>query len=153
MHPPVPASSVQLFLEFNKEFDIFRNSKSVLLPDVVATLSSEENLQEAHSQHQDKIILEKLEEENLRLKAIFKLHSIKINESEEEERRRSSDSSQLSSSSSEGSSPEVQQSKVRPGEGQERILMTFLATLAWSESCDTSLAPREEILSFMFVFN
>ena len=92
---------------------------------MVATLSSEENLQECQSQKQDKIILEKLEEENLRLKAIFKLHSIKINDEEESRRRRtkvkeeedggrrSSESSQLSSSSSEATSPEVPQSKVR----------------------------------------
>ena len=81
------ASSINLFLATNMEFYaqgwifFYRKSKPVVLPDVVATLSSDENsLESQEGPSQDKIILEKLEEENLRLKAIFKLHSIKIQE-------------------------------------------------------------------------
>ena len=99
----------------------FRKSKPVVLPDVVATLSSDEKSLE--SPNQDKIILEKLEEENLRLKAIFKLHSIKIQEdggggggeasTPDQARRRSScGSARVSSISSESSSASVQSCKV-----------------------------------------
>ena len=71
---------------------------AVVLPDVVATLSPGEKVQDppSQSQSQDKIFLEKLEEENLRLKAIFKLHSIKLRE--DGERRSSSDISSETSS-------------------------------------------------------
>ena len=87
--------AANLFLNCN----IFRKSQPVQLPDVVA------------DQNQDKIILEKLEEENLRLKAIFKLHSIKLGDVGEA-RRRSSSGSRLSSISSESSSTSLQSNKV-----------------------------------------
>ena len=110
--------SVHLFLDLNKEFYshewfFSRKSNSVVLPDVVATLSSEENIQEDQSQSQEKIFLEKLEEENLRLKAIFKLHSIKINARDEGERRRSSTDSARHSSVSSESSHEQTDCKVK----------------------------------------
>ena len=124
------ASSINLFLATNMEFYaqgwifFFRKSKPVVLPDVVATLSSDENILESQEgPSQDKIILEKLEEENLRLKAIFKLHSIKIQEDgggggdsgggdHQARRRGSSGSVRVSSISSESSSASVQSCKV-----------------------------------------
>ena len=126
------AGSINLFLATNMEFYaqgwifFFRKSKPVVLPDVVATLSSDENIlesQEGPSQD-NKIILEKLEEENLRLKAIFKLHSIKIQEDaggvgggdgggdQQLRRRGSSGSVRVSSISSESSSASAQSCKV-----------------------------------------
>ena len=139
MHLVLSASSINLFLATNMEFYaqgwiffFYRKSKPVVLPDVVATLSSEENILESPGgPSQDKIILEKLEEENLRLKAIFKLHSIKIQEdagggdgggdggdggepsrSDQARRRSSSGSARVSSISSESSSASVQSGKV-----------------------------------------
>ena len=124
------AGSINLFLATNMEFYaqgwivfFFRKSKPVVLPDVVATLSPDENILESQGgPNQDKIILEKLEEENLRLKAIFKLHSIKIQEdggeasqtsqASETRRRSSSGSARVSSISSESSSASVQSGKV-----------------------------------------
>jgi len=130
-----------LYHDFQPDGRQDRKSNSVVLPDVVATLSSEENIQEDQSQSQEKVFLEKLEEENLRLKAIFKLHSIKINARDEGERRRSStDSARHSSVSSESSHEQTDCKEFE----QKKMKNRTLKSRADNGSCTRSVREKKD---------